>query len=182
VATAQKALRQQGGIARETRLSEIEGLSIWHQGRLKQESIENVQNLATADVPALVIGTPFPVNQIVDWVDQAILLAYASQEQFEALEKAGLLRASDVLTAASDNKRLNQLASATSLNKDRLRMLYLALQSASNVKMVSRFRWQTSMDTAKVEEAAAIQLLQPSPAFPALSLPREQEELMFEEE
>jgi hypothetical protein len=181
-ATAQKALGQQGGIAKETRLSEIEGLSIWHQGRLKQEGIENVQNLATADVPALVISTPFPVTQIVDWVDQAILLTYASQEQFEILEKVGLRCASDVLTAAGDDKRLNQLASATGLNKDGLGMLHLALQSASNIKMVSRFRWQTSMDTAKVEEAAAIQLLQPSPAPAAPSLPREQEEIMFEGE
>ena len=181
-ATAKKALRQQGGIAKETRLSEIEGLSIWHQGRLKQEGIENVQNLATADVPALVIGTPFPVHQIVDWVDQAILLTYASQEQFEALEKVGLRCASDVLTAAGDNKRLNQLASATGLDKDGLRMLHLALQSALNIKMVSRFRWQSSLDRAKMEEAAAIQLLQPSPAPPAPALPREQQEMMFEEE
>jgi len=149
---------------------------------LRQEDIENVQNLATADVPALVIGTPFPVHQIVDWVDQAILLTYASQEQFDRLEEAGLRCASDVLTAAGGNRRLNQLASATGLNKDALRMLYLALQSALNIKMVSRFRWQTSMDAAKVEEAAAIQLLQPSPVPAATALPREQEEIMFEGE
>jgi hypothetical protein len=115
-------------------------------------------------------------------VDQAILLTYASQEQFEALEKAGLRCASDVLTAASDSKRLNQLASATGLNKDGLRMLHLALQSALNIKMVSRFRWQTSMDAAKVEEAATIQLLQPSPVPAATELPREQEAVMFEGE
>jgi hypothetical protein len=181
-ATAKKALGQQGGIAKETRLSEIEGLSIWHQGRLKQEGIENVQNLATGDVPALVVGTPFPVTQIVDWVDQAILLAYASQEQFEALEKAGLRCASDVLTAAGDNKRLNQLASATGLNKDGLRMLHLALQSALNIKMVSRFRWQSSLDRAKMEEAAAIPLFKPSPVPAATALPREQQEIMFEGE
>jgi hypothetical protein len=193
-ATAQKVLKQQGGIAKETRLSEIEGLSIWHQGRLRQEGIENVQNLATADVLALVIGTPFPVTQIVDWVDQAILLVYASREeqfedpeksraQFQALEKVGLRCATDVLTATGDDEHLNQLASATGLNKDGLRMLHLGLESASNIKMVLRFRWQSSMDAAKVEEAAAIQLLQPSsPVPPAPSLPREQEELMFDEE
>jgi len=190
-AMAKKALKLQGGIAKETRLSEIEGLSIWHQGRLMQEGIENVQNLAMADVPALVVGTPFTVHQIVDWVDQAILLVYASQEeqfeepeksraQFETLEKVGLRCATDVLTATGDDEHLNQLASATGLNKDGLRMLHLGLESASNIKIVLRFRWQSSMDTAKVEEAATIQLLQPSPATPAL--PREQEETMFEEE
>jgi hypothetical protein len=180
-ATAKKALRQQGGIAKETRLSEIEGLSIWHQGRLKQEGIENVQNLATADVPALVVGMPFPVTQIVDWVDQAILLAYASQEQFEALEKVGLRCASDVLTT-SDDEGLNDLAEATGLEKGELRVLARVLQSALNIKMISRFRWQSSLDRAKMEEAAAIQLLQPSPAPAALSLPREQQEIMFEGE
>jgi hypothetical protein len=61
-------------------------------------------------------------------------------------------------------------------------MLHLALQSASNIKMVSRFRWQSSMDAAKMEEAAAIQLLQPSPAPGTMQLPREQEEIMFEGE
>ena len=181
-ATAQKALGQQGGIAKETRLSEIEGLSIWHQGRLKQEGIENVQNLATADVPALVVGTPFPVNQIVDWVDQAILLAYASQEQFEALEKAGLLRASDVLTTTRDDEGLNDLAEAAGLKKSELKVLSRVLQSALNIKMISRFRWQSSLDRAKMEEAAAIQLLQPSPAPAATGMPREREEMMFEGE
>jgi len=48
--------------------------------------------------------------------------------------------------------------------------------------MISRFRWQSSMDTAKMEEAAAIQLLQPSPALAPMGLPREQEEIAFEEE
>ena len=181
-ATAKKALGQQGGIAKEARLSEIEGLSIWHQGRLRQEGIENVQNLAAADVPALVVGTPFPVNQIVDWVDQAILLAYVSKEQFEALEKAGLLRASDVLTTTSDNEGLDELAEATGLKKSELKVLSRILQSALNIKMISRFRWQSSLDTAKVEEAAAIQLLQPSPAPAATELPREQQEMMFEGE
>jgi hypothetical protein len=48
--------------------------------------------------------------------------------------------------------------------------------------MISRFRWQSSLDRAKMEEAAAIQLLQPSPASTPTGLPREQEEMMFEEE
>lgn len=155
-AMAQKTLGQQRGIAKETPLSEIEGLSIWQQGRLKQEGVENVQNLAAADIPTLVISTPFTVNQIVDWVDQAILLVYASQEQFEALAKVGLRCASDVLTAGEDRKRQSQMANATRLNKDGLQMLYLALQSALNIEVVSRFGWQSSMDKAKQEEAATL--------------------------
>jgi hypothetical protein len=182
VRTAQRTLKLQGGVVNEMRLSEIDGLSIWHQSRLKQEGIENVQNLATADVPGLIIGTPFPVNQIVDWIDQAILLTYAGREQFEALEQVGLRCASDVLTVAGDSKSLNQLSNATGLDKDGVRVLRLALQSACNSELVSRFRRQSSVEEAEQEEAATLQPLQDSTVPPAMQLPREQQEIMFEEE
>ncbi len=181
-AMAQKALGQQSGLSKEMALSKVQGLSIWQQGRLKQEGIENVQNLAAADVPTLIISTPFTVNQIIDWVDQAILLVYASQEQFEALTKVGLRCASDVLTAGGDSKRQSQMTNATGLNEDGLRMLYLALQSAPNIEVVSRFGWQSSMDKAKQKEAAALRPFRDSTISLAARLPREQEEIMFEEE
>lgn len=147
-ATAKKTLKQQGGIVKETSLAEIEGLSIWHQGRLKQEGIENVQNLATADVPDLVIGTPFTVAQIIDWVDRGILLTHTGKAQLEALEKAGVRRASEVLTNTNNGENLDEIAGATGLNKDELKVLSRGLQSASNIKLVIRFRQQSSMGAA----------------------------------
>jgi len=179
-AIAQKSLKLQGGIAKETSLAEIEGLSIWHQGRLKQESIENAQNLATADIPALVMGTPFTVEQIVDWVDQAILLTYASQDQFTALEKVGVRCASTVLTAGGDSKWLSQVVKATGLDKDGLRVLHLALQSAFNLELISRFRQQSGMHATEKSKTATRQ--PPHVLADATELPREQEALMFESE
>lgn len=168
-ATAQKSLKQQGGIAKEKALSKIEGLSIWHQGRLKQEGIENVQNLATADLPALVVGTPFAITQIVDWIDQAILLRHTSDLQFEALEKIGVLCASDVLTNTSDGKHLQSFATASSLSKEELKVLRSSLLSALNIKLVSRFRWKSSLDLAQVEEATALQASTTEPAVVEIS-------------
>ena len=158
VATTQKALKQQGGIVKEIRLSEIEGLSIWHQGRLKQEDVDNVQNLATADVPSLVISTAFPVTQLVDWIDQAILLTHTNQEQVAKLDKVGIYRAAELLANTDDNKSLQSLANASSLDKDELKVLRKNLLSAINIKLVSRFRWQASMDPAKVKEASVFQI------------------------
>ncbi len=155
-ATAKKALRQTQAIAKEKSLSDVEGLSIWHQGRLRQEGIENAQNLATADVLNLVVNTSFSVSQVIDWVDQAILLVYASPSQFEALENIGLRCASDVLTAAGDEKHLDQLAQAAQLDKNVVRMLHLALQSAPNIGLVARFRWQSSLDPAKNQMASTL--------------------------
>jgi hypothetical protein len=161
IATAQTALKQRWSPAKELKLAEIEGLNIWQQARLKQEGIENVQNLATANVADLVVATPFTVNQIIDWIDQAILTVYASQEQLEALEKAGARTASDVLTNTSNGRHLNELAEATDLQKSELRVLRRSLQSALNIALVTRFRWQSSLDTVRIKKAQDITLLQP---------------------
>ena len=159
-ATAQKALKQQGGISKETHLAEIEGLSIWHQGRLKQEGIENIQNLAAADISALVIGTPFTLNQIIDWIDQAILLAHTSDDQFQVLERSGIIRASDILTAGEDSRNLNDLVDASGLKKSELKLLFKTMQSALNIKLVTRFRWQSSLNPNQVSRAAGIKTVQ----------------------
>lgn len=145
-AIVQKTLRQKGRIAKEKRLSDIEGLSIWHQGRLKQEGVENVQNLATADIPALIINTPFNVTEIVDWVDQAILLRHTSEKQFKTFEEIGIICASDLLTNTTNDKTLKNLVEATNLAKNELRILRNCLNSALNVKCVTNFRWQSSLD------------------------------------
>jgi len=55
-------------------LSQLDGLSVWHEARLDEEDIENVPNLATADIVELMLNTKIAPNRIIDWVDQAMLL------------------------------------------------------------------------------------------------------------
>jgi hypothetical protein len=55
-------------------LDELDGLTVWHEARLAEEDIENVQNMATADIVDLLVNTRIPVPRIIDWIDQAILL------------------------------------------------------------------------------------------------------------
>lgn len=54
-------------------LSEIDGLDIWSRTRLLEEGIEDMQNLATANLVDVMLSTRTPVNRLVDWVDQAFL-------------------------------------------------------------------------------------------------------------
>jgi hypothetical protein len=56
------------------RLDQIDGLSQSHEVRLRDEAIDDAQNLASADIPTLLISTRFSVQTVIDWVDQAILL------------------------------------------------------------------------------------------------------------
>jgi hypothetical protein len=54
-------------------LSELDGLNIWYESRLLEEGIEDMQNLATANIVDVMLRTRVPVNRLIDWVDQAIL-------------------------------------------------------------------------------------------------------------
>lgn len=116
----------------------IEGISLWQQGRLDQEDIINVQNLASTDLLSLVVSTPFDVGQIVDWVDQAILLIYACPEQLIGLRKVGMRLASTVLKAFETDPQ--QLQQASGLSASELYLLHLALKPATNMGLISRYR------------------------------------------
>ena len=50
-------------------------MDLWKEYRLQEEGIESVQNLATADVIELAVKTHYNLRTLVDWIDQAILIA-----------------------------------------------------------------------------------------------------------
>jgi hypothetical protein len=147
-ATARKILKQRGSLSSEIPLAAIQGLSIWQQSRLHQEHVENAQNLATADLPMLIVNTPFTLAQLADWIDQAILLVCASPAQGAALGTAGIRTASDLLLVARVDPDLNQLALASGLNPNGLQVLSIALRATSNIKDILHLRYQFNAETA----------------------------------
>jgi hypothetical protein len=78
----------------EIPLNEIQGLSLWDQGRLEEEGIQNVQNLAMADVVGLIVNTRLSVMSILNWVDQAILIIH-SPTNFKLLRDNDIPMATD---------------------------------------------------------------------------------------
>lgn len=79
-------------------LTHLEGLNAYHEDRLLLEGIENLQNLACADIVDLMLKTRLPVEQIVDWIDQALLRLHA-RDRIEHYQNAGLRTATDFLDA-----------------------------------------------------------------------------------
>jgi hypothetical protein len=80
----QTAFRQVTGIViqslrTESPLTDLDGLTVWHEARLEEEDIENVPNMATADIVELLLNTRMPPNRLIDWVDQAILYTHLGQ-------------------------------------------------------------------------------------------------------
>ncbi len=65
---------QTAGRAQDERpLAHIIGISPLHAARLTEMGIDDAQNLATADLRRLLLTTQFDTQQVVNWVDQAIL-------------------------------------------------------------------------------------------------------------
>jgi hypothetical protein len=54
-------------------LGELDGLTVWDEARLLEEGVEDLQNLASANLVELMLRTRLPVERLVDWVDQAHL-------------------------------------------------------------------------------------------------------------
>ncbi len=78
------------GTRRETRLDNIDGISIWHETRLRESGVDNVQNLAATDVRQLLLTSRFSMAQVMNWVDQAILLINVPEKTAKKLRRIGI--------------------------------------------------------------------------------------------
>lgn len=74
----------------ELPLSLIQGINFWHEYRLEEEGIENVQNLATCDLLDLAFATRYNLRTLVDWVDQAVLIHRMGQKAID-LRRVGFI-------------------------------------------------------------------------------------------
>jgi hypothetical protein len=62
-------------------LGDLDGLNIWYEARLLEEGIEDMQNLATANLVDVMLHTRVPVGRLVDWVDQAHLYLHLQRPE-----------------------------------------------------------------------------------------------------
>ena len=103
-------------------LQMVKGINIWKEYRLEEEGIENVQNLATADVVDLAVRTHYSARTLIDWIDQSIVLTRLSSDQVKALTaQAVAVSAIELASAApesnnGDHTFSNALASKLSVD------------------------------------------------------------------
>jgi len=128
-------------------VSELDGLTVWHEARLEEEDIENIPNMATADVVELLVNTRFPPDRIVDWVDQAILytqLGAQNKPCREALRRHGIRTATSLLEAwATGRKRKDRSAFDGIVAEDGMGLmpsLEATLSTNANLALVQRWR------------------------------------------
>jgi tetratricopeptide (TPR) repeat protein len=139
-------------------LQTLAGLTNWHAFRLTLEGIQNVQNLASADIDAIVRRTRFGVQQIFDWIDQAVLAIHLNDEAtFHTLQRAGIRGFSDFQSMYLDDEtrsaldyllgslpvreNVNLAENTQDAGSRRARLLYTAMREAPSVDQV-RLYWQ----------------------------------------
>ena len=147
-------------------LSDLDGLTVWHEARLQEEDIENIPNMATTDLVELFINTRFPPERIIDWVDQAILYTQlgANNKGFrDVLHLQGIRTATSFLEVSAAIKKQKEKSAADETASDNAMefdsSLEAALSTNSNLALIQRWRKMSpvqgcSPDQAAMEQAA----------------------------
>ena len=123
-------------------LSSVDGVSLFHEERLNEEGIYNIQDLAFADLGKLLVRTPFTAGQILDWVNQAKLYLHLDLSEADSFRRAGIRTASDLIDIwepllAKPNKeksadKRKQLALSLQTIPERLDIVFGSLQRVNS--------------------------------------------------
>jgi hypothetical protein len=122
---------------RELPLTMIEGINTFHKVRLGEVAIDNSQNLAEANLIELLLRTPFPANQVIDWIAQAKLHVFV-KDDIEKLRALGIRNAFDFVAESAEG--VDAIAAETKLSKVRLSVVYHRLNEDPAIPALWRFR------------------------------------------
>jgi hypothetical protein len=137
-------------------LNRLDGLTVWHETRL--EDIENVHNMATADIVDLLVDTRIPADRVIDWIDRAILLTQLRPDEAtnadeksaqRRLAKHGVRTASSLLKVAFDKSQADYAAFCGVLVDEQGRpvipSIVSAIQTNSNLACILPWRGLKSL-------------------------------------
>lgn len=118
-------------------LSDLDGLNLWYEARLLEEGIEDMQNLATADLVEVMLNSRIPVPRLVDWVDQALLYlrvgngpGAGGETDRKKLRRYGIRCMTDLSEALGPNPEASELKSLLDRPGDAGHVLLAVMRSA----------------------------------------------------
>lgn len=65
-------------------LTQIDGIDIYESARLESEGISDIPSLAKSDLVSMMVNTRMPVERLVDWSDQAMLVLLVDEGEPDA--------------------------------------------------------------------------------------------------
>jgi len=147
-------------------LTQVDGIDIYESVRLESEGITDIPTLATADLVSMMVDTRLPVERLVDWSDQAVLMMFLPEpddthdgagddddsepaggeagkptSRIEALQQVGIRTASSVLAAACASKDSGLHKQATGvLGEDLLDSLAQQIANEPSTQRICHWR------------------------------------------
>jgi hypothetical protein len=131
-------------------LTTLRGVGADVAARLEEEGIHDVSSLAYASPHQLIRATTYAPRQIVDWIDEALLMATVP-ENWEDLEKAGVTGALDLAWYQDQPDSINALSSAVKLDASLLKDIVTRLSQDAQVEDLRQLYW----DKPTVSKAAS---------------------------
>lgn len=120
---ANQILKSPDSHEQELSIRRLLGVSSWHEARLNELGIDDAQNLATVDIRKLLLTTQFDPQEIIHWIDQAILYVKVG-DKIDRFREANITTFHEfrtVLNSLSDEAK-NRLATlAGMVDKDDLK-------------------------------------------------------------
>ncbi len=125
-------------------LERIDGINIYHRTRLIDEGIENMENLAHAELIELMLQTRIPLATLIDWIDQSILFLHVGSKDASDEEDMNILRKYGIRTASDLEKTRDE---ATKGGEEELKAFLSILNSGESVS-----RLKTILDAINDDE------------------------------
>lgn len=172
-------------LQRKRPLENLDGLGIWYESRLLEEGIEDMENLATANLVDVVLNTRIPVDRLIDWVDQSLLYLHlgrikdeGGEEDHSKLRRFGIRTATDLddVFRSRDKELIGKIEYL--LNKDKenepsvLRCIHATFKDEPNLYHVREWKgfadWELKPETIaiRVKEKKKYSPTRKSPAAP----------------
>lgn len=129
-------------------LSQLDGLTVWHESRLEEEDVENVPNMATVDIVDIMVHTQIPAERLMAWIDQAILYSLLGPKESDnssdkgvvaKLRQLGLRNASQIVEAYHAGERTRESLESV-LGADKVHNIVHALGIEANFDLVRAWR------------------------------------------
>ena len=150
-------------------ITDLAGLTVWHESRLQEEDIENIPNMATADIAELMLNTRFPPDRIVDWVDEAILYTHVGPKWGRGdtsslralLASNGIRTASGLIEAwrsAPDRAVFEKVLPASHGGPSPVRTLIDTLPTNPNLALIQRWRRLSPLTAAERDQPGVARL------------------------
>jgi hypothetical protein len=120
----------------------LDGLTVWNEARLEEEDIENIPNMATAEIADLMLNTRISPDRIIDWVDQAILYTHLGPEEEDGFtkEQRQKLRSHGIRTATSLMEVCQKECNIGNLERLEMRSLEKSIKTNPNLKLIQTWK------------------------------------------